>query len=93
MQARKKARRPITPGLRDWKTQMPAEEVEQFEAAAGELLDELGYERAFLRPKSEVLERAARLRCLLARAFPRPQRDMVAENPLPAGEESGLGVE
>src|SRR5215469_2874233 len=57
---------PVTPGLRDWQSQMPAEELEQFEAAAGELLDELGYRRAFLRPGSKVLERAARLRCLLA---------------------------
>jgi hypothetical protein len=34
---------PVTPGLRDWRTQMPREEVEHFEAVAGALLDELGY--------------------------------------------------
>jgi hypothetical protein len=34
---------PITPGLRDWRTQMPATEVERFEAVAGALLHELGY--------------------------------------------------
>lgn len=38
---------PPTPGLRDWRTQMPSRDVELFEALAGDLLDELGYERAF----------------------------------------------
>ena len=33
----------ITPGLRDWQTQMPPHDVELFEAAAGDLLKELGY--------------------------------------------------
>jgi Sulfotransferase family len=37
---------PITAGLRDWRSQMAATDVEAFEAAAGELLGELGYERA-----------------------------------------------
>ena len=31
----KQAWRPITPGLRDWRAQMPAEDVERFEAVAG----------------------------------------------------------
>jgi hypothetical protein len=39
----KEAWRPITPGLRDWRSQMPPGDVERFEAAAGDLLDELGY--------------------------------------------------
>jgi hypothetical protein len=58
----KKAWRPITPGLRDWRTQMPPEDVERFEAAVGELLDELGYPRAFPRPSPQCLQQAARLR-------------------------------
>jgi hypothetical protein len=58
----KKAWRPITPGLRNWRTQMPPEDVERFEAAAGELLDELGYPRVFPRPTPQCLEQAARLR-------------------------------
>lgn len=37
-------RLPPTKGLRDWRTQMPASAVEQFEAIAGDLLRELGYE-------------------------------------------------
>jgi hypothetical protein len=53
---------PITPGLRDWRTQMPAEEQENFEAAAGDLLDELGYPRAVLRPRPEAVARASQVR-------------------------------
>jgi hypothetical protein len=63
----KRAHLPVTPCLRDWQSQMPAEEMEKFEAAAGELLDELGYTRALPRPPPEALERAVRVRCLLAR--------------------------
>jgi hypothetical protein len=58
--------RPITPGLKDWRTQMPAEDVEQFEAVAGSLLEELGYPRAFPHPRRESVERASRIRNLLA---------------------------
>jgi sulfotransferase family protein len=39
----KSAWRPITPGLRSWREEMPQEDVERFEAMAGDLLDELGY--------------------------------------------------
>ncbi|HEX2069709.1 MAG TPA: sulfotransferase [Actinomycetota bacterium] len=38
---------PPTPGLRDWRTQMSQRDVELFEGLAGEVLDDLGYERAF----------------------------------------------
>ena len=41
----KRAWLPITSGLRDWRSEMPTEDLERFEAAAGDLLDELGYER------------------------------------------------
>jgi hypothetical protein len=60
----KRAWLPITPRLRDWKTQMPAEDVERFEAVAGDLLDELGYPRAFPRPSREITARASRIRDL-----------------------------
>jgi hypothetical protein len=43
----KRAWLPPTSGLRDWRSQMPASDVELFEAIAGDLLAELGYERAF----------------------------------------------
>jgi hypothetical protein len=60
----KKAWLPITPGLRDWRNQMPAEDTERFEAAAGGLLDELGYARAVPRPQPARHEHASRLRAL-----------------------------
>ena len=46
-QAKPIAARPITQGLRDWRSQMSADEVGRFEAVAGDLLDELTYPRAF----------------------------------------------
>jgi hypothetical protein len=63
----KPAWQPITPGLRDWRSQMPAADVERFEAAAGELLEELGYPRAVPNPRYEYLETASRIRDRLAR--------------------------
>jgi hypothetical protein len=63
----KKAWRPITPGLRVWRTQMPAEDLERFEAAAGDLLEELGYPRACPHPPEEKLAWAARIRESFAR--------------------------
>jgi hypothetical protein len=58
--------RPITPGLRDWRSQMSQEVVDRFEAAAGGLLDELGYPRAFPLPRPESLENVLRIRELFA---------------------------
>jgi hypothetical protein len=56
---------PITAGLRDWRTQMPDEDVERFEALAGDLLEELGYRRAFPDPGGGARRQAARVRELL----------------------------
>jgi len=47
---------PIVPGLRDWSKQMPPDDIERFEAAAGSLLEELGYRRQFSGPGREVVE-------------------------------------
>jgi hypothetical protein len=58
----KQAWLPITPGLRDWRTQMPAEQVERFEAVAGDLLEELGYERGAVQPSAAVVNHAAGIR-------------------------------
>jgi hypothetical protein len=58
----KQAWLPVTPGLRNWRSQMPAEDVERFEAVAGDLLEELGYPRAFPTPSSEALERVSKIR-------------------------------
>lgn len=60
----KEAWLPVTPGLRDWRTQMPAPQIERFEAAAGDLLDELDYPRAVPQPRPEMMDRASRLRTL-----------------------------
>jgi Sulfotransferase family len=35
--------KPLTPGLRDWRTEMSADEIRAFEEVAGDLLAELGY--------------------------------------------------
>jgi len=65
----------VTPGLRDWRTQMCTADVERFEAAAGELLEELGYGRAVSNPSSEALEQAERIRKAFTReAHPRGDR-------------------
>jgi hypothetical protein len=58
----KKAWRPVTPGLRSWRSEMRHEDVVRFEAAAGDLLDELGYERALPSASRKELDRAARVR-------------------------------
>jgi hypothetical protein len=53
---------PITAGLRDWRVQMTAAEVERFEAVVGPLLDELGYPRAAPQPRTEVMAYASCVR-------------------------------
>jgi hypothetical protein len=58
----KKAWRPVTAGLRVWESEMPAADVERFEATVGDLLEDLGYERAFPNPSSEAIERALETR-------------------------------
>jgi hypothetical protein len=55
---------PVTAGLRDWRTQMPSGDVECFEAAAGNLLDELGYSRASAHLSPKRVHHAARIRDL-----------------------------
>jgi hypothetical protein len=58
----KKAWLPITAGLRSWREQMHAGQIARFEALAGDLLAELGYERAAPAASEEDLARAARFR-------------------------------
>jgi hypothetical protein len=53
---------PIVPGLRDWSKQMPPDDIERFEAAAGSLLEELGYRREFSIPGREVAEHVRQVR-------------------------------
>jgi hypothetical protein len=54
--------RPVTAGLRSWRAEMPAEDAVRFEAAAGGLLADLGYERATPPPRGEHIARARRHR-------------------------------
>jgi hypothetical protein len=57
----KKSWLPVTPGLRNWRAEMAATDVEVFEATAGELLAELGYERTTT-PGRPAVARACALR-------------------------------
>jgi hypothetical protein len=74
----KKAWRPVTRGLRNWRTEMPAAEIERFEAAAGGLLDELGYPRA-TSPSPGALEHAAVMRRSFSRGIERRKRRRLPE--------------
>lgn len=59
---------PPTKGLRDWRSQMSGRDVVMFEALAGDMLEELGYERSvpqipapvLIRARAEVIGREAR---------------------------------
>jgi hypothetical protein len=61
----RKASLPITPGLRDWRSQMSSHEVEVFESVAAKMLDDLGYSRAYPRPARELVARSDLKRSLL----------------------------
>jgi hypothetical protein len=65
----KRAWLPPTPGLRDWTAQMADEQVEEFEAAAGDALEAFGYPRAFPAPAASRVRIAANA----AAAFPEAQ--------------------
>ena len=53
---------PLTPGAREWRTQMDADDVRAFESIAGELLADLGYEVAQPPPRSDRRAAFARAR-------------------------------
>jgi len=66
--------KPVTAGLRDWRSQMDRAEIERFEAMAGAFLDELRYERAVSHPGPESLREAAQIRATFrSLVSPRPQ--------------------
>jgi len=50
--------KPITKGMRDWRTQMANDDVALFEVIAGDLLDSLGYETVSDSPSSALRIRA-----------------------------------
>jgi hypothetical protein len=72
---------PITPSLRDWRSQMPCADVERFEAAAADLLDELGYPRGRPSLPTAVREEATRLRDCFARGLNARARNLTAVVP------------
>jgi hypothetical protein len=72
---------PITPGLRNWQTEMTEEEVERFEGVAYNLLDELGYRRRFKQLGTASLEQAASRRRLFA-GRPLPAAWLAADRPV-----------
>ena len=82
--------KPVTRGVRDWRSQMAPDDVRTFEALAGPLLDELGYERASPGPSIGVRAGAqlGRLQVEARRAGRRlaRQRRRVASRP---GAEAG----
>jgi hypothetical protein len=55
----KHAWRPVTPRLRSWRSEMSPDDLERFEAVAGELLDELGYVRGVPDPTESARVHAA----------------------------------
>jgi hypothetical protein len=67
---------PVTSGLRDWRTQMDAGDVDRFEATTGPFLDELGYVRAAAQPSPASVRAASRIRELFVRltSSPSPAR-------------------
>jgi Sulfotransferase family len=62
----KQAWLPPKAGLRDWKSQMQPDDLERVEAVAGDLLVELGYQRAVSRPSATASEHAHALRLKFA---------------------------
>lgn len=58
----KKAWLPPTPGLRNWRTDLPEPDRAVFEALAGDLLVELGYELSVEHIRPDIAERAERCR-------------------------------
>lgn len=50
---------PPTPGLRDWRTQMEAEDQAVFSLLAGQLLTDLGYQSSPVRPTTRAVRSAA----------------------------------
>jgi hypothetical protein len=58
---------PPTAGLRDWRTQLPATDVEHIEAAVGDLLPTLGYATRFEQCTPAARDRVAELREVFTR--------------------------
>jgi hypothetical protein len=64
--------------ITDWRKQMAPQDAERFDAAAGELLDELGYERAPNPPSTQTLMQGRALRDRLAQEVAGPSFEALA---------------
>jgi Sulfotransferase family len=65
-----RSEQPVRPDARDWRTQMEPDAVRHFEAVAGDLLQDLGYERRYPRvPQRDRVEGLVRTAGLDARAM------------------------
>ena len=62
---------PLTPGLRDWRTQMSVHDAELVEALTGDLLSDLGYKHAFRKISRPVRDEAKGYRKRWARKVAR----------------------
>jgi hypothetical protein len=69
----KRAWAPVTAGLRDWRTEMPEDDVARFEAVAGDLLDELGYVRSTSRASASDAARFREAFVPPGKTFRRPR--------------------
>ncbi len=78
--------RPPTRGIRDWRKDMRREDVTMFEALAGDLLDDLGYERSRTRigPGDRARAIGARLRINATRVLRRTRGTGAQPGPRPA---------
>ena len=71
---------PPTAGLRDWRRQMTPRDIEDFEAGAGDLLEDLGYERlGSSHPSARVRARGSRA-VWNSRRVIRRAREVVADS-------------
>ena len=62
-------KRPLTPGLRDWREQMAPDDAAAFEDVAGEVLAKLGYELSTGKPQPPSPRARARLASYRARSW------------------------
>ena len=69
---------PVTPGLRDWRRALAPDDLRRFEAAAGELLEELGYGLGAARLTSDDAAHAARIEERFVSELPRRERPRAA---------------
>ena len=61
---------PVTPNLRNWKTQLATDDTQLFDALAGDILQDLGYAVTVPRPSDAILRRAEHCRRIWRQEYP-----------------------